>query len=309
MASAMNMTTGQHPFYIKLNAAVFPTIEIEPKTGKVDSKGIVTVNKLQQYNSTVTIKNPSKVRLYYRWIKYTNHTMTNPTVQECKYTDKSEKTLVKGLYIKSDYPQRTGYLRIYTSEKACKNDSKVASISSSGNTETRPYLVSGNIKYALAKTYNAGSNWIRLSFDYNDLKKKIGNQIVNNDRNICFNYALSYGTYIINGNGTYTKPLTNISANYGAKKYSYSNAYDLYKKIKNKIDGGIPVSLHVSHSGGQHWVLVTGYKKGGSSYNIKNGSNLRKYLYVLDPWDSQHQAMNNETLATSLHSDMDYITW
>lgn len=306
IGSVKDSYTGQNVYYIQLNTALFPTIEIKPNSGRANSNGVVTVSSLKQYYSTVKIKNPSKVRLYYRWIKYNNLDMTSPSVSSCAYTDLSSKTLIKGLYVKSDVPNRMGYLRVYTSKKACQNDSKITKVTTSGNVETRPYLVAESIKYQLAKVYNAGNSWVRLRFDYNDLKSKIGKQAPG----ICFNYALSYGTYIKNDNGTYTKPLTNSESNYGATSYYASSYYDMYTKIKSKIDKGIPVSIHVGNKDSKHhWVLVTGYQKGISKSRIKDGPSLRKYLYVLDPYDLSQSKMSDENLAAWFYGDMRYITW
>ena len=121
---------------------------------------------------------------------------------------------------------------------------------------------------------------------------------------------MAYGTYIKNGNGTYTRPLTNVSANYGAASYYASSYYKMYTAIKAKINAGIPVSIHVGNSSSSHhWVLVTGYKNGVLSSKIKNGSDLRKYLYVLDPYDLSHGQMSLDNQAAWFYGDMRYITW
>lgn len=296
--------------YVNFKVAALPTVTLKSTSGSVNSEGVVKVaTPNKEYQTKVTIKNPSRATLWYRWVKYKNHELTNPDSFDCaKIT--STKTVIRGLKVTENTQKRAGYVRVYTSEAACRSDSKIDKKNdTTGNIQTKNYVASAKIKYQLKKVYNAGDKWYRLRFNYDNLKKEIGNQLVNNDRNICYNYALSYGTFIINGDGTYTKPLTNVAANYGAKKGYYSSAYNLYTIIKSKINNDTPVSIHVSHRGGQHWVLVTGYKTGGSKSNIKNGSDLRNYLYVLDPWDSEHKVMSEETLAVNLHYNRDYVTW
>lgn len=293
--------------YVNIKIATVPTVTLKPVTGKANSKGVVSVAKPGiEYRTIVTINNPSKVEVWYRWVKYKNHNMTDPESFECKKVT-STKVVTRGLYVKENVPQRTGYVRVYTSENACKNDSKLSKTNAtSGSVRTLNYISEATIKYELAKTYNAGSNWMRLRFNYDDLKSKIGKQAPG----VCFNYALSYGTYVKNGNGTYTRPLTNYEGNYGAKSSYASSYYKMYTAIKAKINAGIPVSIHVGNSASSHhWVLVTGYKNGVLSSKIKNGSDLRKYLYVLDPYDLSHGQMSLDSQAAWFYGDMRYITW
>lgn len=293
----------------KVNPA--PYITIKP-TGTMDSNNVVKVTKSGTYSTNFTINNTTGNTYYYKWFTYKTNSYSSGVSYQgpCKAFNKTVSTGSLGLKVDTSIPNRLGYLRVYTSKSLCEADVNAKYKNTTTNKSKQYYIQSAQIKYEWPNVYQASNGFKMLRYDINDISKKIGSQ---NSYN-CYNYALAYGVYILNGSVS-TKHSCDVTK-YGASKSGTraENKTKLFDIIKSKINNGIPVVLHVNNnSGGEHWVLVTGYKIGKSSSNMGISD-----LYIVDPWMTPLGSknvtlysgiMSNDKIAASIRGDYQYRTW
>lgn len=183
--------------------------------------------------------------------------------------------------------------------------------------------------YISPNVYDDTSNeFKKINYDINALSSEIGSQT----ETCCHSYAIAYGAYILLGRKPeMVKDVKSIDfhpsdatiafqpacwgSSYGSYNFggcdnstcsgarNINNYADEYAFIVNKINNGIPVSIHTkywnpySQKYNEHWVLVVGYRKGVTSISDdEEGKNLLKNVWVIDPFYSSNDGYNNRDI-------------
>ena len=141
---------------------------------------------------------------------------------------------------------------------------------------TNKYLGEVNGYYLL-------NNYIKN--DHTVLGLRIGSQIKVNDIGQCLQACYAYALYILT-NGESAKTSVSVNPGLNGTHYTGNSKQVVNAKIKEQIDNGYPVALHVSYkksngSEGQHWQLVVGYKATATDPSKWTDQDI----YVVDPYN------------------------
>lgn len=268
------------------------------------TSGISTVTKEGNYKTTFRLNNTTGKTYYYRWFAYKNH----DTSKDASYTEKNcvsfSNTLTTSPGLKIDFLnyKRAGQIKVYSSSSACNKDTKGKS--------NEGVVAKSVVKYSLAKVFNNTNGYKQLNINAKSVWDTIGHQPANNNK--CFSYAMSYGLYILsNGTKTGSKTQTNPSYfDYGSYKVQtlYPSAKDMWAKIQEKINSGIPLIIHVRHSGNEHWVTIYGYNTKVNKNSVKY-SDILKNVNIIDPYSGVFSSGKLSPTATTIHSNHAVRTW
>lgn len=262
----------------------FVTITMSPE-GSTGGSGIYYVSTEKSYKTNVTFKNYTKQTLYYRWFTYNSHDTS--TDKALHYKDKvcypltsSNATVHWNIGMSLNNSKRAGKVKVYSSKKSCEDDDT--------STSTSNVISSKSVKYELSRTYTSGG-FKMIRYDHEGLSKDVGTQM----QGWCNLAAAAYGAYILSG-GKWVVPVNNAGiATMGGAPYDYASdeVSDMWNKIVEKINAGIPVSLRVvakqKKGEGEHWVTVIGYKTNTNTGNLDK-YNIRESLYIIDPVDPDY---------------------
>lgn len=161
--------------------------------------------------------------------------------------------------------------------------------------------------YALLKTPQS----ISYNSSYVVNQKTIGTSYYNNcAKTSCHMMAKinSKGQYGFTGDitniGNYER-VNSTASDYNPNAKGYFNFRNLNKEelsniIASEIDCGRSVELHTSYSGGEHWVVVTGYaldSNGIIKFSTENGKDYITGLSGIDPYPNTY---GNEQITDNL---------
>lgn len=269
------------------------------------TNGISTVTKEGNYKTTFKLNNTTGKTYYYRWFAYKNH----DTSKDASYVEKNcgsfSDTITTSPGLKVDFSnyKRAGQIKVYSSSSACNKDT---------NGKSNDGVVTKSVvKYSLAKVFNNTDGYKQLNINAKSVWDTIGHQPANNNR--CFSYAMSYGLYILsNGTKTGSKTQTNPSYfDYGSYKVQtlYPSAKDMWAKIQEKINSGIPLIIHVQHHyGSEHWVTIYGYNTKVNKNSVKY-SDILKNVNIIDPYSGVFASGKISPTATTIHPNHAVRTW
>ncbi len=330
--------SGKEQFNKTILVGVTPTIEhMLVSRAAQNTKGEWLVEKPAEIKMKFKITSTNGHTMYYRWFTYNDYTIKSSNVSS------TNQTCVRfnGTTTTAEYPMavkgpRAGMIRVYATEAACKGDTKAKypQPSSGGKSVTdRRVLKQKIVKYRTKYTTTNDSGFTVLA-DYD--KMLLGDKIGTQREQICFRFALKYGSYILK-NGLYTNEQDSYAA-YGASDH-YGSASKIYSTIVDNIDQGKPIVIHtwLSSKHPTHYVTVVGYKYGSNNkvdglediwivdpyarggnncYGKKNdnyncshayNSKTKRYDYVGVLWDGKASARTASI--KKLHSDGRYLTW
>ena len=254
-----------------------------------DSKDIIILDNPQTTNVNVNVTNKSNTDLYYRTFIFDGFSQDkNNLKQVSNCILYSQNTNIGDeIEINEESREKLMLIRIYSSSISCLKDS---------DSESGEFISENSQKIGLkSEVYKYSNEWKLLNFDLDGIKNDIGLQ----SPMLCHDYALAYGVYIISNGKKISTVFPRNSVCYGSKISVADSMEELFETIKNKIDNGIPTSIHVNNnSGGEHWVLVVGYRSG---IDIKNCS--ADDFYVLDPGNLFYGQLDKN------FRDTQYRTW
>jgi len=260
------------------------TIDFKPVSNSF-YKDTVYFDKEGKYQIDATLNNKTGNNFYYRWVIANDFLISN--ISDCNsYTD--AVSISRDINLSKNLPNIKISLRIYSDLNTC-------------NSSFNGYIKEKTIKYSYdSKLRVDDEGWKLLNFDLKGIKRYIGSQ----KKSYCYDYGLSYGVYILSNGKKISNKLARNATCYGSSKEQTDSKQSLMEIIKSKIDLGIPVLVHVNNNeGGQHWVLVVGYKMGIGSEKMD-----RTHLYILDPGGLYYGVMSERKLSTSFR-DYEYRTW
>lgn len=263
------------------------TKKVEDDTIHFDSEAVKSLD--------VNLVNDTDKTLFYRWIIYDGiggDSKVNKIYQCESYNETI--TSSKNIELSDEESEKTVALRIYSDIESCQNDSGASE-------QSEEYIKQEVVHCDYSSRYRVSEDgWKLLNFDYDGIKRKIGPQITT----YCYDYALAYGVYIMSNGSKVSNTLVRNAFCYGSSETKTDSLKNLMDIIKEKLDAGIPVSVHTNNAkGGQHWVLVVGYKTGVPSEDMD-----RSDLYILDPSALYYGLMSERSSASSFR-DFQYRTW
>lgn len=236
-----------------------------------DSNNLATVTKTGTYYITYTLNNLTDKTYYYNWFTYNsldyNAKATYGEPKNCGSYSKTYTTK-PSLGVTGSKNLRAGKMKIYSSLDACKKDTDGKS--TSDVISTNPVKIKFN-------------GIIKINYDLKGISTKVGSQ----KKKLCWSSAMAYGVYIIsNGSKIASKSSTVYSSykvgKYTAKTLSSGNKTKLYQTIRNNINNGLPVVIHVyGPDSSGHWVTVVGYngaKESASKMTLDD-------VYIIDPFN------------------------
>ena len=151
----------------------------------------------------------------------------------------------------------------------------------------------------------------KISTDDNTLLKGIRKDIGAQKPSLCLQSAVTYAVYIMKDGKKpkYLDKCKSTRARGGQYSPKYVDMKTYYTNIMNSIKKGLPVVLHVYWDGGQHWITVTGYRRGVSPDKMTYND-----LFAIDPTARagvlQHNTIPNLVAPNMrVHSDHDMILW
>lgn len=152
----------------------------------------------------------------------------------------------------------------------------------------------------------------KISTDDNTLLRGIRKDIGAQKPTLCLQTAVTYAVYIMKDGKKpkYLDSCKSTRATGGQYSPAYTNMKDYYANIINSINKGLPVVLHV-HWGGsnQHWITVTGYRRGISLDKMTFND-----LFAIDPTPKYGIIYHNpipKLVAPNMrvHTEHDMILW
>lgn len=140
------------------------TITYTPNGATMGSNGTVKVSNPADYSTKVTITNPAKKTYYYRWFTYLNQNINEtPSYFDASCTSfNSTITRTVGLTINRSYPARAGQIKVYSTEAACKSDTKSTSQNNVIAKKTILYTLSNVVSILKTPSVNPNSSGISV---------------------------------------------------------------------------------------------------------------------------------------------------